>query len=53
VTRLTFGSGVMHPKGTVSGGGKLFQLLLPIHKIYAKLLLKGAAKQLKRATRAG
>jgi hypothetical protein len=51
-TRLTFGSGVMHPKGTGSGGGKLFRLLLPVHKIYAKLLLKSAAKQLLRAVRA-
>jgi hypothetical protein len=52
-TRLTFGSGVMHPRGAGSGGGKLFRLLLPIHKIYAKLLLKSAAKQLMRAGRAG
>jgi hypothetical protein len=52
-TRLTFGSGVMHPKGAGSGGGKLFRLLLPIHKIYAKMLLKSAAKQLMRAGRAG
>jgi len=51
-TRLTFGSGVMHPKGTGSGGGKLFRLLLPIHKIYAKLLLKSTAKQLMQAARA-
>jgi len=52
-TRLTFGSGVMHPKGTASGGGRLFRMLLPIHKIYAMLLLKSAAKQLMRAGRAG
>jgi hypothetical protein len=51
-TRLTFGSGVMHPKGTGSGGGKLFRLLLPVHKIYAKLRLKSAARQLLRAVRA-